>query len=260
VLRRYDQQATRADVAYEHTVLWHAAAAGWVVPVPLTDVVEVDGRLYCATQFVPGAPIANPDGAMREERGRTLARLELDLRPLAEDVGQRPGWRPLHEDVTVHVAIDWRRAVSEFRAVDGRLADWTERAGEATRSPLSTVGAEGLPVTVVHGDFAEWNVHYDERGRLAGVIDFGLAHLDSRPFELAIARAYRAPETVWGFREEPASLGWPLTELEEAAMEPMQRAFRVDMAVWAIDHGFRTGTFDLAWIERQLERTGVRVA
>jgi hypothetical protein len=40
-----------------------------------------------------------------------------------------------------------------------------------------------------------WNVHY-RRGRLAGVIDFGLAHLDSRPWELAVARTYRAPEAI----------------------------------------------------------------
>ena len=47
------------------------------------------------------------------------------------------------------------------------------RRSAQTRGALADIGAAELPLTVVHGDFAEWNVHY-ERGRLAGVIDFGL--------------------------------------------------------------------------------------
>jgi Ser/Thr protein kinase RdoA (MazF antagonist) len=107
----------------------------------------------------------------------------------------------------------------------------------------------------VHGDFAEWNVHY-ERGRLAGVIDFGLTHLDSRPYELAIARTYRAPEAIDAYRAELARLGWPLSELEEAAIVPLYRSFRVGMTAWVMEDGRRTGDYDLGMIERQLGRTG----
>jgi Phosphotransferase enzyme family len=107
----------------------------------------------------------------------------------------------------------------------------------------------------VHGDFAEWNVHY-ERGELSGVIDFGLTHLDSRPYELAIARAYRAPELVDGYRAGLAAGGWPLSDLEEAALTPVYQAFRVDMAAWLMGDGRRTGRYDLTAIERQLSRTG----
>jgi phosphotransferase family enzyme len=48
------------------------------------------------------------------------------------------------------------------------------------RQPAA-IGAAELPVTVIHGDFAEQNVHY-RHGRLAGVIDFGLTRQDSRPY------------------------------------------------------------------------------
>jgi hypothetical protein len=99
-------------------------------------------------------------------------------------------------------------------------------------------------------------VHYD-RGRLAGVVDFGLTHLDSRPYELAIARTYRSPEAAAAYRVELAKLGWPMTELEEAVTDPVYRAFRVDMAAWQAHEGLRSGRYDLAVIERQLERTGV---
>lgn len=90
------------------------------------------------------------------------------------------------------------------------------------RDVLAAIGADELPVTVVHGDFHEQNVHY-EHGHLAGVIDFGLTHLDSRPYELAIARTWRSPETIAAYGEESGRCG---------------------------------GDYDLAMIERQLSRTG----
>lgn len=36
-------------------------------------------------------------------------------------------------------------------------------------------------------------------------------------------------------------------------------AFRLDMAAWELDHGLRTGDYDLAAIERQLSRTASRL-
>jgi hypothetical protein len=51
---------------------------------------------------------------------------------------------------------------------------------------------------------------------------------------------------------------WPLSELEEAAIKPIYHAFRLDMAAWELDHGLRTGQYDLTAIERQLSRTGTR--
>ncbi len=98
-------------------------------------------------------------------------------------------------------------------------------------------------------------MHY-LHGKLAGVIDFGLTHLDTRPYELAIARTYRSPQTASAYRAQLAGRGWPLSELEEAAVVPVYRAFRVDMAAWQMEHGRRTGDYDLAMIERQLSRTG----
>jgi len=140
-------------------------------------------------------------------------------------------------------------------AVSPRLGSWAQAAAGDTGAALAAIGAGELPVTVIHGDFAEWNVHY-RRGRLAGVIDFGLAHLDSRPCELAVARTYRAPEAIDAYRGELARNGWPLSTLEEAAITPLYRAFRLGMAASELDDGLKTGDYDLAAIERQLSRTG----
>ncbi len=159
----------------------------------------------------------------------------------------------------MHTALDWDACIRALTDISPRLASWLIAAAAHTGTVLAAIGADRLPLTVVHGDFAEWNVHY-ELGRLAGVIDFGLTHLDSRPYELAIARTYRAPEVTESYRAEVARLGWPLSDLEETAIGPVYRAFRVDMASWQIDYGMRTGDFDLAAIERQLARTGTALA
>jgi aminoglycoside phosphotransferase (APT) family kinase protein len=80
---------------------------------------------------------------------------------------------------------------------------------------------------VIHGDFmADQNVRYDG-DRFVGVVDFAVAHLGSRPYELVPARCYRAPELLPGYREETRRQEWPLSEVEEAALLPVRRAFRL---------------------------------
>jgi Ser/Thr protein kinase RdoA (MazF antagonist) len=254
VLRRYHDRATLADLAYEHSVLHYLAGAGWVVPEPVGEVIRHENLWYCPTRYVPGLAIRGESIAQRRRRGADLARLHLALRGLDERMGQRPGWRPQHTAVTAHAGIDWDACVSGLAEVAPRLGAWACSAADQVRAGMAAVGACELPVMVVHGDFAEWNVHYSG-GRLAGVIDFGLTHLDSRPYELAIARTYRAPQVIDAYRTELVRRGWPLSNLEEAAIEPVYRAFRVDMVGWLMEHSRSTGDYDLAVIERQLART-----
>jgi Ser/Thr protein kinase RdoA (MazF antagonist) len=193
--------------------------------------------------------------AAQRRRGRDLARLHLALRDLGQRIGQRPGWRPQHSAVTAQAGIDWQACVQGLMAVSPRLGSWAQAAARQTRAALAAVGAAELPVTVIHGDFAEWNVHY-QHGRLAGVVDFGLTRLDSRPCELAVARTYRAPQATGAYRGELARSGWPLSALEEAAIKPLYHAFRLDMAAWELDHALKTGQYHLPAIQRQLSGTG----
>jgi Ser/Thr protein kinase RdoA (MazF antagonist) len=255
VLRRYHDRSTADDLAYEHAVLRYLAGAGWAVPGPVGEPCEDGGLTYWLTRYVPGKAVLAETIAQRRRRGSDLAMLHLALRDLGERLGQRPGWRAQHASVAVHTALDWDACLGALTAISPRLGSWLVVAAASTGADLAAIGADRLPLTVVHGDFAEWNVHY-EQGRLTGVIDFALTHLDSRPYELAIARTYRAPEVTESYRAEVARLGWPLSDLEEAAIGPVYRAFRVDMAAWQIDYGMRTGDFDLAAIERHLARTG----
>jgi homoserine kinase type II len=255
VLRRYHDQATVDDLVYEHAVLSHLAEHGWVVPNPIGDLVSYGNHWYCPTRYVPGEPVQHETPEQRRRRGRDLARLHVAMRDLGGQLGQRPWWRPQHTAVTCHEDIDWDACLRDLAQAHPELANWARHAAEDTHEKLAALGAADLPLTVVHGDFAEWNVHYDG-DRLAGVVDFGLTHLDSRPYELAIARTYRSPEAVDAYRDELASSHWPLSELEEAAIAPVYWAFRVDMVAWQLALGRRQGFYDVATIEGQLVRTG----
>jgi Ser/Thr protein kinase RdoA (MazF antagonist) len=255
VLRRYHPLVTQEDLRYEHAVLHHLAAARWTVPAPVGEPVRHEGRWYCLTRYVPGAAVTGESPGQQRRRGRDLARLHLALRGLGERLGQRPGWRPQHRAVTVHASAGWEAGLRGLLGVSPRTGAWAAAAAARAHAALAAIGARELPVMVIHGDFAPWNVHY-EHGRLAGVIDFGLTHLDSRPYELAIARTYRSPHAAAAYRAELARRGWPLSDLEEAAIEPVYHAFRVDMTAWQLNDGLRTGRYDLAAIERHLSRTG----
>src|ERR1700722_18953032 len=106
VLRRYHPGAGQEDLAYEHAVLGHLAAAGWTVPHPLSEPVLRDGLWYCLTRYVPGRPATRDSGVQRRRRGRDLARLNLALRDIGQRIGQRRGWRPQHSAVTATSVID----------------------------------------------------------------------------------------------------------------------------------------------------------
>jgi Ser/Thr protein kinase RdoA (MazF antagonist) len=255
VLRRYHAWTAREDLSYEHAVLSYLVGIGWVVPAAVGAPVFWQDRWYCLTRYVPGDALTAEDASQRSRRGRDLARLHLALRGLHERIGQRPGWRAQHTAVSVRAADDWEECLRGLASVSPRLARWAQAAATQAHDSLTAIGAADLPVMVVHGDFAEWNVHY-EHGRLAGVIDFGLTHVDTRPYELAIARTYRAPQAIDAYRAELAASGWPLSELEEAALVPVYHAFRVGMAIAEMAGGRITGSYDLAMIERQLSRTG----
>lgn len=255
VLRRYHEGAAEPGLAYEYRILRHVASQGWTVPTPLGDPVRLDGRWWGLTRYVPGRSRTEESPLQRSQRGAEMARLDLTLRDLTPELGQRPDNRTAHEGVTPQLGCLWEDGVVRLALKNPLLASWFEMAADETRTGIERIGARNLPLTVIHGDLASWNFHY-QGSRLSGVVDFALAHLDSRPYELAMARVYRSPETLDAYRETMSRYGWPLSELEEACIDPIYRAFRVGMAAWALHDGLRDGRFDLAFIESQLAHSG----
>jgi Ser/Thr protein kinase RdoA (MazF antagonist) len=100
-----------------------------------------------------------------------------------------------------------------------------------------------LPDVPIHADFASWNLLFDDGDRVTGVLDFDLAHRDTRtadiawsimsdcaepPTEIALdPRAVR--EFVAGYASEA-----PLTDAELALIVPLIRAQHFVVLAWGL--------------------------
>ncbi|WP_350277599.1 phosphotransferase [Kribbella sp. HUAS MG21] len=249
ILRRYHVLHTEANLAYEARVLEHVAARGWCVPVQVVPPVRYDGHLWAVTRFVPGRPHREETAAQRAERGALLARLHADLRGL--DLGPREGFFQAADLDAMGEFQGWDRGVELLREQRPELADRSERAMQRAKELVVAHDLLGLPQTIVHGDFASWNLHFDDDGRFAGVIDFALCHPDSRAWDFVIARVHRAPEMIDGYQRAAAD---PLSDRELAAIEPLQAVLRVLMVMAELWDGQHIGRFDEAMIARQLAK------
>lgn len=257
VLRRYHVLHTEAGLRYEAEVLAHLAARGWNVPTTHAGPIRYEEqighggeRFWAVTRFVAGHPRRAETPEQRAERGRVLARLHADLRGL--ELGAREGFFQGCDLVAMGDFQDWDPGVAALRELRPDLADWADAAMAAGQELVAERNLLALPQSIVHGDFAEWNVHF---GPL-GVIDFDLAHVDSRSWEFVMARVHRSPELLTAYQEKASALGIALSAEELAAIEPLERVFRVNMVMAALWTGQNTGRFALDEIEHQLERTG----
>ncbi|GAB3929387.1 hypothetical protein GCM10029976_028940 [Kribbella albertanoniae] len=247
ILRRHHVLHTEESLAYETKVLAHLTGRGWCVPRRIAGPVQYDGRLWSVTRFVPGAPHQDETADQRIERGSVLARLHDDLRGL--DLGTRPTFCEACDLEGMGEFQSWHTGVEALRTERPDLADRSEELMARAKRLVVEHKLRELPQTIVHGDFAEWNLHFTADGRLGGVIDFDLCHPDSRAWEFTIARVYRSPELVAGYQRTAAH---PLTDAELAAFGPLQVVLRALSVMAALWDGRQRGRFDEVYVERQL--------
>ena len=258
VARRHTALRSRGEVEYERAVLAHLGGLGWSVPVPAAPLVEVDGRLHSLCAYVPGGPCGDAAETGRR-RGALLAGLHAALLPLRDRLGQRPAWRPQPVLDDSRFEPDRKAGLDALRAADPDLASEYERAHDRASAELAGLRLDMLPAFLLHGDFTTTNVR-QRRGRPVGVIDFDLCHVGNRPWELAIARVYRAPALLDGYRAEAARLGIPLTPGEEQVLPAVNRAFRTGMVGWALVDGATRGAIDRDFIGVQLDKLRLGLA
>jgi aminoglycoside phosphotransferase (APT) family kinase protein len=148
------------------------AGLPFAVPVPLTDVVTVDGRAAVALSWVPGAPTSRGTGNPYGIRELLEALSAVHLADLADLLGPAHAyaggerWAELMGDVIALLPAEWRPEAL------ARL--------EAARS------LPPVPPRLVHGDLAGENVHWDPAGRhCVGVLDWDFA----QPFDPAVDAA-----------------------------------------------------------------------
>ncbi|HEX3592900.1 MAG TPA: phosphotransferase [Pseudonocardiaceae bacterium] len=206
VLRRY-QAGPIGDVGYELTVLRRLAALGWPTPVAVAEPVEAAGRTWCLFQWLPGGPPPEPDA---RRRGRLLARLHQDLVTLA-DLGQRPGARRAEDVVADPALTEHLRAYERLYPREARILRWhLDRARDA----FAALDRADCPLMVLHGDFHDQNLLYDN-GTLTGIIDFEGTHLNHRVSDFALSWRGKYDDVIRGYTEVQ-----PLTELDWALLTP----------------------------------------
>jgi Ser/Thr protein kinase RdoA (MazF antagonist) len=248
VLRCYRRDREPAAVAYEFAVIAYLAAEGWPVAEPVGPVSVWNGRTFALFPRLPGRRSRSPElAAGADRRGALLGRLHRDLNLLA--IGQRAGWCRLDE----FIAAEAGQLIGNARA---RLHDQPElrevfvRHTVATHDTLTTCPSD-LPRSVIHGDFAPWNLLWRD-GRLTGLIDFDDVRLDLRATDLAIARRRDREGVVEGYRGCAR-----LSDEEHVLLAPLWRAYTLRFVADLLRAPVMTPQVNdaLQWCARQLEQT-----
>jgi aminoglycoside phosphotransferase (APT) family kinase protein len=176
-------------------------------------------------------------------RGALLAEFHVATERLALE--QRPSW------TTRLGALEASRLPALLRPYARRLPQERKRLLrelDATRVALAELGAASRPLRLVHGDFARWNLRY-RHGRLTGLLDWELAHLDDPLADFAWTWRGRYDDVVHGYRQVT-----PLDDRELALIEPTWRAWLLDEAAWILGNTPVSALPELAWLIAMLDR------
>ncbi len=206
VARRYPSQAF-PDIAYELEVLARLDGDGWPVPATVEGPVEVDGRTWCLSKFLPGTSRTAERTEDRRGRGRLLAKLHEATTPLIE-MGQRRGFGLSDEVICDPELIDVIRQYEKLRPIEGHVVRWHIDRARVSFDRLDLAGADK---TVLHSDFVPWNLLY-EGDSLTGVLDFDATHLNYRIADFALAWRGYQDEVIEGYEEVRmlSGLDWEL--------------------------------------------------
>jgi len=249
VLRRY---ATRpVDLDFELNVMARLRQTGWpvaeLVEPPLSLGAEVlGGETWCLFTLLPGSPSRRDDAVEQRGRGRLLAELHEATAAL-NDLGQRVGYVRTDAVLADAGLAEALASYERIRPDVGRLMRWhLDRA----RAALERLDLESAAQLVIHGDFARWNVLFEDDG-LTGVVDFETAHRNFRVADFALSWRGQYDAVVHGYEEVS-----PLCDLERALLAPIRWGWLflgVKDEIRAIlegrqpDHGFE-------WQTQQLRR------
>ena len=162
----------------EYAVLDHLMAAGWIVSIRVSEPVRHDGAAGPPNPYVPGRPAvrrqphpAAQGGAAQPRPGSTW--------PCATSASGSGSARAGVPSTTPSPPTPASTGPGACGRPAARLQPEARPPRRRPRpcgraAALAAIGAAELPVTVIHGDFAEQNVHY-RHGLVAGVaIDFAV--------------------------------------------------------------------------------------
>ena len=183
------------DLEWELAVVGQWARAGLPVASPLGPPREFDGVKWFLMPWLGGRTLGGHAWAGNswierdyERLGELLAEVHAVITDLPPPP-QRPGWTS-YADAALPLAGGAARRAELLEAlakVDAAVAGRFARAAEALEArDLPRVFA-GYPTQTIHADFAPWNLRLTQ-GRLTGLLDFELAHLDLLAGDVAQSR------------------------------------------------------------------------
>ncbi|GIF16029.1 phosphotransferase enzyme family protein [Actinoplanes teichomyceticus] len=241
ILKRLDP-ADSPDWPYPLRVAAALHARGWPVPEPTDEPLVTPGGVWLLYRRLPGRPLrsSGPDSpAQQRTRGRLLARLHAELAATGI-TAQRGGFRSPVEVLADPALERTLRAYERIHPADGARLRACREAAAARFAALPTGDA---PRSVVHGDFAPWNLLFDG-DRLTGVLDFEIAHHNFQVADFALAWRGYQDEVIRGYDEVR-----PLSDLEWSLIVPVFHAW-LFLGVAGRD----PATLDLSWSLAHLQK------
>ena len=259
-LRRFGVWAeTPGDVEWEIGCVNALADAGLPVPRPIGGARRIGGATWLMAPWLRGRPLWRPSrdppatDADYESLGERLAEFHAVAAALPGPP-QRPAWSDC-----VSGAFPLSGGAERRALLLGELAkvapDLAARLGQAA----ADLAARNLPRIFagyrrqfVHGDFSPWNVRV-RQGRLVGLLDFDLAHLDFRASDVAAARRGYHDGVVRGYLRVARLDAEELSSLEALWLGGSLRG-----VWWVLESRLAEGRMSahgLQWNIEQLEKT-----
>jgi Ser/Thr protein kinase RdoA (MazF antagonist) len=239
---------TEQDWRYPLRVAAALRAQGWPTPEPIEEPLVVPEGAWVLFARLPG----EPRQASREERrarGRLLA--ELHLAATATGIVAQRGGFALPAEVVGDPELEhWLRVHETAHPEEGGIL---RRCRDDAVSWFAGHPEPDVPRSVVHGDFAVWNLLYDG-GRLTGLIDFEASHHTFQVADFVLSWRGYQDEVIRGYQEVR-----PLSELEREMIVPVYRAWMfLGLKRELAAHHDRGAPLDLTWQLTHIKRVTTR--
>jgi Ser/Thr protein kinase RdoA (MazF antagonist) len=208
VLKRYRANEF-TDLPYTLRVAAALRAQGWPTPEPAEEPLAGDGESWVLFHRLPGR--SNWEPGEQRRRGRLLA--ELHAAATATGITDQRRDFPVPDEVVADPELDRLLRTHELACPEqGRVL----RAGrDRAVSCFAEHSAADAPRSVIHGDFAPWNLLF-ENGRLTGVVDFEATHYSFQVADFAMSWRGYQDDVLRGYDEVRA-----LSELEWRLIQPV---------------------------------------
>lgn len=189
-----------AQARLQHTATGALASRGLPVAAPLVaadgrTLADADGGLFAVYPWISGSHVRGPRMSLTQARalGAVLGRMHRALAEVMPATG-RAMVMPVTEPAKAKHAIDTYATLIAQRPARSAFDDFTADQLRRRRGLLGSVGhlqpdaaTSWEPCGWAHGDFHDLNVLWDERGKLAAVLDFD--RLAPKPYAFELVRS-----------------------------------------------------------------------